>query len=97
MHSFDVELTSRDIQALHDADSVTVFLTNLGYDTRARIVQTAANLGIAEPVQRRIKRIELLSDNDRFLQVYVFELKSVTVADIKAISRRGGKGDKPTR
>jgi hypothetical protein len=60
-HSFDLELTSQDIQALHGPDSVAAFVTNLGYDTRARIAQTAANLGIPDPVQRRIKRIELLA------------------------------------
>ena len=86
-HSFDLELTSQDIQGLHDANSVAAFLTNLGYDTRARIPQTAANLGLPEPIQRRIKRIELLADHDKFLQVYLFELKNVTVADIKAICR----------
>lgn len=87
MHSFDLELTSQDVQALHDADSIAAFFANLGYDTRARIPQTAANLGISDPVQRRIKHIELLADQERFLQVYLFELKSVTVADLKAISR----------
>jgi hypothetical protein len=87
MHPFDLELTSQDIQVLHDGDSVAEFLTRLGYDTRARIPQTAANLGLPEPVQRRIKRIELLADHDKFLQVYLFELKNVTVADIKALGR----------
>ena len=87
MHSFDLELTSQDIQVLHDGDSVAALLTNLGYDTRARIPQTAANLGYPEPTQRRIKHIELLADHDKFLQVYLFELKNVTVADIKAIGR----------
>ena len=87
MQSFDLELTSQDIQVLHDGDSVAAFLTSLGYDTRARIPQTAANLGLPEPVQKRIKRIELLADHDKFLQVYLFELKNVTVADIKAIGR----------
>ena len=87
MHPFDLELTSQDIQVLHDGDSVAAFLTSLGYDTRARIQQTAANLGLPEPVQRQIKRIELLADHDKFLQVYLFELKNVTVADIKAIGR----------
>lgn len=87
IHSFDLELTSQDIQALHGPDSVAAFLTRLGYDTRARIAQTAVNLGIPDAVHRRIKRIELLADHDRFLQVYLFELRSVTVADIKAISR----------
>ena len=80
-------MTPQDIQSLHDGDSVAAFLTRLGYDTRARIPQTAANLGIPEPVQKRIKRIELLADHDKFLQIYLFELKSVTVADIKAIGR----------
>ena len=87
MQSFDLELTSQDIQVLRDAESVASFFTKLGYDTRARIPQTAANLGLPEPVQRRIKRIELLADHDKFLQVYLFELKNVTVADIKAIGR----------
>jgi hypothetical protein len=87
MHSFDLELTPQNIQVLHDGDSVAAFLTSLGYDTRARIPQTAANLGISESLHKRIKRIELLADHDKFLQVYLFELKNVTVADIKAIGR----------
>jgi hypothetical protein len=87
MHLFDLEVTPQDIQALHDGDSVAAFLTRLAYDTRARIPQTAANLGIPEPVQKRIKRIELLADHEKFFQIYLFELKSVTVADIKAIAR----------
>jgi hypothetical protein len=33
MHPFDLELTAKDIQALHDPDSVASFLANLGYDT----------------------------------------------------------------
>jgi hypothetical protein len=85
---FDRELSAQDIQVLRDANSVAAFFTGLGYDTATRMQQTAVNLGIAEPVQKRIKRIELLAaDSDRFLQVYLFELKSVTVADIKAIAR----------
>lgn len=86
-HSFDLDLSSQDVQGLHDATSVAGFFTVLGYETGARITQTAANLGLSDSVQKRISKVELLSDNDRFLQVYLFELKSVTVADIKAIAR----------
>jgi hypothetical protein len=85
MHTYDLNLTLQDLQGLHDANSLVGFFTALGYDTKARTIQTAANLGISEAVQQRIRRVELLSDNARFLQVYLFEMKSVTVADIRAI------------
>jgi hypothetical protein len=87
MQAFDVELSAQDIQVLRDADSIAAFFTGLGYDTAARIPQTPANLGLSEPLQKRVKRIELIADQDKLFQVYLFELQSVTVADIKAIGR----------
>ena len=87
MQGFDIELSAQDILALRDADSVAVFFTGLGYDTAARIPQTPANLGLSEPVQKRVKRVELIADQAKLFQVYLFELQSVTVADIKAIGR----------
>ncbi len=87
MHAFDLDLTLQDLQTLNDANSLATFFSALGYDTQSKTAQTAANLGIPEAVQQRIRRVELLSDNERFLQVYLFEMQSVTVADIKAISR----------
>ena len=87
MQAFDVELSAQDIQVLRDADSIAAFFSGLGYDTAARIPQTPANLGLSEPLQKRVKRIELIADQDKLFQVYLFELQSVTVADIKAIGR----------
>jgi len=50
-------------------------------------VQSPANLGItADTILRRIKKIELIADNESFFQVYLFELISVTVADARALA-----------
>ncbi len=83
MQAFDVELLAQDILALRDADSIAAFFTGLGYDTAARIPQTPVNLGLSEPVQKRVKRLELIADQAKLFQVYLFELQSVTVADIR--------------
>jgi Eco57I restriction-modification methylase len=87
MPVYDVELETRDLQGLSSADAVVGLFTNFGYDTSVRTSQTAANLGIPEAVARPIKRIELLADHQKLLQVYLFELKSVTVAEIRALAR----------
>lgn len=84
--AFDVELDARAVQALNNADAVAGFFTQLGYNTSARTPQTAANLGISEALSRPIKRIELLADHDRLLQVYLFEVRSVTVAHIRGLA-----------
>jgi Eco57I restriction-modification methylase/TaqI-like C-terminal specificity domain len=50
-------------------------------------VQSPGNLGItADTLLRRIKRIELIADNEGFFQVYLFQLVSVTVADARALA-----------
>jgi hypothetical protein len=87
MPVYDVELATKDLQDLSSADAVGGFFAKLGYDTSSRTIQTAANLGIPEAVTRPIKRIELIADHQKLLQVYLFELKSVTVAEIKALAR----------
>jgi len=83
----DIELGYADIQALSDADAVAAFFERLGYNTSVRRIQTPANLGItADSTLRPIKKIELLADQERLLQVYLFELRSVTVAHTRAIA-----------
>lgn len=84
---FDFELTAADIQGIAGAEQLAAFFTRLGYNTAARMPQTTANLQLSEAVARPIRRIELLANNDRLLQVYFFELSSVTVANIRALSR----------
>jgi hypothetical protein len=70
MQAFDVELSTQDIQVLRDSNSAAAFFTGLGYDTTARITQTPANLGLSEPLQKRVRRVELIADQDKLLQVY---------------------------
>jgi hypothetical protein len=83
----DIELGYADIQALSDADAVAAFFERLGYNTSIRRVQTPANLGItADSTLRPIKKIELLADQEGLLQIYLFELRSVTVAHTRAIA-----------
>ena len=47
-----------------------------------------ANLGItADSLLRSIKHVELIASQDELLQVYLFELSSVTVAATQGIAR----------
>jgi hypothetical protein len=83
----DINLGYADIQALSDADSIAVFFERLGYNTSVRRIQTPANLGLAtESTLKAIKRVELLADQEGLLQVYLFEVRSVTVALTRAIA-----------
>ena len=84
---FDVELSPQDIQSINSADALVSLFAKLGYHTGSRTGQTAANLSIPEAAARHIKRIELIADHQKLLQVYLFELKTVTVAEIKALAR----------
>lgn len=85
---FDLDLTERDIQALSSADAVAAFFARLGYDTNTRTLQTPGNLGIGtEGILRPIKRIELIADREGLFQVYLFELKSVTVTHTRDLAR----------
>ncbi len=84
----DVDLTHKDIQALDCADAVTAFFARLNYNTAVRIAQEPANLGIAaDSTLRPIKSTELIADQDGFLQVYLFQVKTVTVGHTRALAR----------
>src|SRR5207249_6182748 len=84
---FDVELSPQDIQSINSADALVSLFAKLAYDTGSRTAQTAANLSIPEAAARPIKRIDLIADHQKLLQVYLFELKTVTVAEITALAR----------
>jgi len=85
---FDTDLTRQDIQSLSSADAVTALFARLGYNTDAHTAQTPGNLGItADSTVRPIKKIELIADQEGLLQVYLFELQSVTVAHTRALAR----------
>jgi hypothetical protein len=85
---FDMDLTGNDIQSLANADALAAFFARLGYSTDKRTVQTPGNLGItADSTLRPIERIELLADQEGLFQVYLFELKSVTVSHTRSLAR----------
>lgn len=87
--AFDREVSGGDVQALADADAVAGFFAQLGYDTAARLPQTPTALGITpESLRRKIRRVERIADQEGgALQVYLFELDSVTVQATHAIAR----------
>ncbi|RMF70352.1 MAG: hypothetical protein D6743_00405 [Calditrichaeota bacterium] len=82
----DHDLKQHDIQSLSNADAVAAFFATLRY-TDERVPQIPAHLGIPESLHPQIKRCERLADHDGFLQVYLFELTSVTVAATKTLAR----------
>src|SRR5712675_225142 len=83
----DIALGYADIQALGNADAVAALFERLGYNTTIRTIQTLGNLGItADSTLRPIRKIELGADQAGLLQVYLFELRSVTVAHTRAIA-----------
>ncbi len=85
---FDKEVSRQQIQSLNDIEAITAFFAYLGYDTNTRVQQAPANLGItAETIQRQIKRIERIADQQGLLSVYLIEMTSVTVAGIQGIIR----------
>lgn len=94
----DKDLRPADIQSLANIDGVATFFATLGYDTDARLSQTAAALGItADSLQRQINSIEQLAvqeDGAEPLYVYLVELTSVTVAAtlglVRALRNRVG-------
>ena len=85
---FDLELSKSRIQEISNADAVAAFFAELGWDISPRIEQTPGNLGItAESTLKPIKRIELIASQETLLQVYLVELKSVTVAETRALAK----------
>jgi hypothetical protein len=85
----DLDLRPSDVQALASRDAIVAFFTRLGYDTNARLTQTAEVMGLtAESLKREIRHIELVADHESgTLQVYLLEIKSITVANIQALAR----------
>ncbi|MCU0486207.1 MAG: Eco57I restriction-modification methylase domain-containing protein [Anaerolineales bacterium] len=88
MLSSDYDLKASAIQQLANADAVAGMFTALGYATERRIPQTPAALGFPENLAREVLRIERIADQeDGALQVYLVELKRVTVALTQALAR----------
>ncbi len=93
----DLELSREDIQLLSNSDALAAFFAKLGYDTNDRLTQNVAAMGfISDNLKSAITHIERLASQDaRLFEVYLFELKSVTVAITQGIVRnfRNRPGD----
>jgi hypothetical protein len=84
----DKEIRREQIQVIRNADGVAALFAELGYRTEARITQTAEVLGItAESATPHIKKIERVADQDGLLQVYLFEVTSLTQALTQTVVR----------
>ena len=77
----DYELTREDIQDLSNRDVLAAFFAKLGYDTNERLVQNSPAMGFTgELLKSSVTHIERLASQDGgLLEVYLVELKSVTV------------------
>ncbi len=97
MRKEDLELSREDIQLLSSRDALAAFFAKLGYDTNDRLVQNVAAMGFtSDNLKSAITHIERLASQDaRMFEVYLFELKSVTVANTQGIVRafRNRPGD----
>ncbi|MFL5591806.1 MAG: hypothetical protein ACJ8DI_29730 [Ktedonobacteraceae bacterium] len=93
----DYELSREDIQDLSSRDALAAFFAKLGYDTNDRLVQNVAAMGFtSDNLKSAITHIERLASQDaRMFEVYLFELKSVTIANMQGIVRtfRNRPGD----
>jgi hypothetical protein len=93
----DIELSREDIQLLSSRDALAAFFAKLGYDTNDRLNQNVAAMGFtSDNLKATITHIERLASQDaRMFEVYLFELRSVTVANTQGIVRafRNRPGD----
>ncbi|MEO8955485.1 MAG: hypothetical protein ABI465_13070, partial [Ktedonobacteraceae bacterium] len=85
----DYELLRDDVQLLSSRDAITAFFAKLGYDTNQRLLQNVSAMGIGnDTLKTNIRRIERIASQDGgFFEVYLFELRSVTVANTQGIVR----------
>src|SRR5947209_11004108 len=85
----DYELSREDIQDLSNRDAVAAFFAKLGYNTNERLLQNAAAMGFGgELLKSAITSIERIASGDGgILEVYLVELRSVTVSVTRALAR----------
>lgn len=81
------ELSHPDIVELSSRDALAAFFARLGYSTNERLVQRASAMGFSsDALKAAITHIErIASEEGGLLEVYLVELKSVTVATTRAL------------
>ncbi len=84
----DIDLKREQIQSLSSADALAGLFAYLGYPSDTRLLTNAKALGLNEELTRAVKRVERLASVEAgALEVYLFELKSVTVGNTRALAR----------
>jgi hypothetical protein len=84
----DLALTREQIQGLSSAEALAAFFARLGYPAEARLPMTTEALGLSSDLARAVRNIErLTSVEEGALEIYLFELKSVTVGHTRALAR----------
>ena len=87
----DFDLTLQDIAAVENAQEVVHFFAKLGYDVSGETRLTAESLSIEnEDLRHHIKHIRKIGVDpaDAEIEIYLFELRSVTVAVTHAVMRQ---------
>ncbi|MCC6575006.1 MAG: Eco57I restriction-modification methylase domain-containing protein [Planctomycetes bacterium] len=81
----DRNLTEHDVMGIKDREALVRFIAHLGYTTDARQPQTPDTLSIGQDaLKRAIKHVErIAADGD--LQVFLFELSSLTLGHRRSI------------
>lgn len=86
--TIDVDLQERDIQDLASADAIAAFFGRLGWNTNKRCQQQPEHLGLdSEAALRPIRSVERVATQQDDFHVYLFHLRSVTVAHTGALVR----------
>jgi len=84
----DYDLKTSEIQQIAGEDAVAGLFTALGYDTAHCLKQTPEAMGFPEALAREVNLIERIADHEQgALQVYLVEMKHVTVVLTQALAR----------
>ncbi len=84
----DLDLTREQIQSLSSAEALAAFFAHLRYPADTHLPMTTEALGLSGDLARSVRRVErLASVEDGALEIYLFELKSVTVTHTRVLAR----------
>ena len=87
----DIQLTNTDVGQLEDADQVVHFFARLGYNVDHNILLDHAALGMdTADLRQQLKQMRLVGKDpvESDIVIYLFQVRSVTVALTQQIARR---------